>query len=131
RTAMVINATADRFRHTVVSISGDTCGAHRMHANGGASLEVMPRPKVWGGYPRLLAGTLEKLRPDLLITYGWGGVDAILAGRLCGLRRIIHAEDGFLPDEVDQQKRRRLIARQVLLRAASRVVVPSHTLVGI
>ena len=131
RTALVINATTDRFRHTILSISGDTSGGHRIYAKGSTRLEAVPKPGAWGGYPRVLARTLRGLRPDLLITYGWGGVDAILAGRLCGLRRIIHGEDGFLPDEAHGQKARRLIARQVLLRTASCVVVPSQTLVEI
>jgi len=65
------------------------------------------------------------------MTYGWGGVDAIVIGRLCGLRRIIHGEDGFLPDEAHRQKPQRLLARRLALRRASRVIVPSRTLVDI
>jgi glycosyltransferase involved in cell wall biosynthesis len=65
------------------------------------------------------------------MTYGWGGVDAIVVGRLCGLGRVIHGEDGFLPDEAQKQKPHRLIARRLALRTASRVIVPSRTLVDI
>jgi glycosyltransferase involved in cell wall biosynthesis len=131
RTALVINATADQFRHTVLSITGEVSGRHRIRANGSTRMRAVPRVQRWGGYPRVLARLLRELEPDLVLTYGWGGVDGILASRLCGLRRIIHAEDGFLPDEAHQQKWHRLVARQILLRAASRVVFPSRTLVGI
>ena len=74
---------------------------------------------------------MRELQPDLLLTYGWGGVDAIAAGRMCGLRRIVHTEDGFLPDEAQKQRFSRLTARRILLRAASWLVCPSHALAEI
>src|SRR2546426_12172265 len=86
RTAIVINETADRFRHTILSISGDISGAHRIHADGSV-LDRVPSTSGFGAYLRVLARTLRKLRPDLLMTYGWGGVDAIVVARLCGLGR--------------------------------------------
>jgi glycosyltransferase involved in cell wall biosynthesis len=131
RTALVINATADRFRHLILAINGDLSGRDRIRETAGVRLEAVPRPGGWGGYPRALMCAFRELRPDLVLTYGWGGIDAVLAGRLCGIRRVLHAEDGFLPDEAHGQKLRRLVARQVLLRAAARVVCPSQTLVGI
>jgi glycosyltransferase involved in cell wall biosynthesis len=131
RTALIVNATADRYRHTILSISGDLSGRDRVRENGDTRLGPVPRPVGWGGPARGLARAVAELRPDLLLTYGWGGVDAILAGRLCGHRRIIHTEDGFLPDEAHGQKWRRLLARQLLLRAAAKVVCPSQTLVDI
>jgi glycosyltransferase involved in cell wall biosynthesis len=130
RTAIVINATADRFRHTILSISGDISGGHRIHAKDSV-VDRVPRASGWGGYPRVLARTLRTLRPDLLMTYGWGGIDAIVVGRLCGVVRVIHGEDGFLPDEAQSQKPHRLFARQLALRTVSRVIVPSRTLVDI
>jgi len=130
RTAIIINATTDVFRHTILSISDDLSGAHRIHA-GDSVVERIPRLSGWAGSPKSLARTLRKLRPDLLMTYGWGGVDAIVIGRLCGFNRVIHGEDGFLPDEMLGQKRHRLIARQLAFRAVSRVIVPSRTLVDI
>jgi L-malate glycosyltransferase len=130
RTAIVINATADVFRHTILSISGEMSGAHRIHAHDSA-IEPVPRASGWATYAHVLARTLRTLQPDLLMTYGWGGVDAIIVGRWCGLHRVIHGEDGFLPDEARQQKLHRLMARRVAMRAASLVIVPSRTLVGI
>jgi L-malate glycosyltransferase len=130
RTAIVINATTDKFRHTILSMSGDISGSHRIHADDSVPERMSPA-SGWGGHLRALAQTLSRLRPDLLMTYGWGGVDALVVGRLCGLRRVIHGEDGFLPDEAQRQKTHRLIARGLALRAASRVIVPSRTLVDI
>lgn len=129
RTAIIINATAGLFRHTILSITGETRG--KQLVNGNAILDRVPRPDSLGGFPRAIGKALRALRPDLLLTYGWGGMDAIIAGRLCGVRRIVHVEDGFLPDETARQKPHRLLVRQVVLRAASRLVIPSQTLAGI
>jgi glycosyltransferase involved in cell wall biosynthesis len=131
RTALIVNETADRFRHTILSINGDLSGGVRILVNGDKRLAPLRPANAWGGPARALAQTFTAMRPDLVLTYGWGGIDAILAGRLCGYRRILHAEDGFLPDEAHGQKFPRLLARQLLLRAAARVVCPSRTLVGI
>jgi glycosyltransferase involved in cell wall biosynthesis len=130
RTALVVSATADQFRHTILSLSGDLSGGDRITADG-VTLAPAPSPARWGGRVRALAAAIREHRPDGLLTYGWGGVDGILAGRLCGHRRILHGEDGFLPDEAHGQKLRRLVARQLLLRAAAGVVCPSQTLVDI
>jgi glycosyltransferase involved in cell wall biosynthesis len=62
------------------------------------------------------------------LTHGWGGTDAILAGRLAGIRRILHFEDGFLDDEKYEQKTRRRLTRRYVFQAAERLVVPSRNL---
>jgi glycosyltransferase involved in cell wall biosynthesis len=71
-----------------------------------------------------LIGSLE---PDILITYNWGAIEWAMFNRLFARRKHIHLEDGFGPDEADQQKRRRVITRRLMLRRST-VVVPSRTL---
>jgi glycosyltransferase involved in cell wall biosynthesis len=128
---MLINASNGDFRHTVVSLSGHFgCGSLIRHRDAVSFVEA-PRRTGRSFYPLALARMLRGLRPDLLLTYNWGAIEGVLAARLSGVRRVIHAEDGFGPDEVDRQKRRRVLARRVLLRAAARVVCPSRTLVRI
>ena len=61
---------------------------------------------------------IPQLGPDLVLTYGWGGTDALLAALLGGLRRVVHAEDGFLPDETSQQRPHRLRRVSALLIAS-------------
>jgi len=69
---------------------------------------------------------------DLVLTYNWGAMDAVMARRLCGgmlrLPPLIHHEDGFNADELDHQKRARVLFRRFALGAAYRVVVPSARL---
>src|SRR4051794_7947610 len=121
RTATLIDATGDAFRHTVASLSGELGGRDRVGRRDGVAFVAAPRPGGRAASPWALARLLRGLRPDLVLTYGWGGTDGVLAARLCGLRRVIHAEDGFLPDEAGGQKPARLLARRVVLQAPARV----------
>jgi glycosyltransferase involved in cell wall biosynthesis len=70
---------------------------------------------------------LEKHRPDLVLTYNWGSIDAVIAALL---RRIpvIHTEDGFGNEEAVRQKRRRVWFRRAALRHVHAVIAPSLTL---
>jgi glycosyltransferase involved in cell wall biosynthesis len=130
RTTVLLNALGDEFRHTLIALNGDTSGRERLDSGVDIDFVAAPPPGR-AGHIFTLAGFLRELRPDLLLTYGWGGVDAIAAGRLAELPRIAHMEDGFLPDEAIKQKFKRLMARRILLRAANWLVCPSQTLVKI
>ena len=81
RTCTLINALGDEFRHTVVSLNGDTTGASRL-AKPDWIRQVVPDVAL--GPTTLLAfgRQLRHLSPGLLITYGWGGTDALFAALL-------------------------------------------------
>jgi glycosyltransferase involved in cell wall biosynthesis len=130
RTTVLLNALSDEFRHTILALNGDTSGGERLNASADVSFVSAPPPGR-AGHIFTLGRHLRELRPDLLLTYGWGGVDAIAAGRMAGLQRIVHMEDGFLPDEAVKQKFKRLMARRFLIRKATWLVCPSQTLVAI
>lgn len=130
RTTVLLNALSEPFRHTVVALNGDLSGRERVHDAVDIDFIAAP-PRGRTGFAFTLRPLLQELSPDLLLTYGWGGIDAIAAGRMCGIRRIVHMEDGFLPDEALKQKFKRLLARRVMLRCASWLVCPSQTLVSI
>lgn len=131
RTATLINASHGAFRQTVVSLDGGFSCQTRFLRKDAVSFVQAP-PKVRQSlYPLALARMLRALKPDLVLTYNWGAIDGVLAARLCGIRRVIHAEDGFGPDEIHRQKLRRVLARRVILKGAARVVCPSLTLVRV
>ena len=64
---------------------------------------------------------------DLILTYNWGAMDAVMTRRLfgSGLPPLIHHEDGFNADEVAKLKVKRNVFRRLALPAAHAVVVPS------
>lgn len=126
RTAVLINAMTE-FAHTIVSLNGDISGRTRLDTSDSVVFASgVFQPGI--ASLRALGRALRAQRPDLLVTYGWGGTDAILAGRLAGLPTALHVEDGFLPDEALGQKVIRLQVRRLAFRLAAALVVPSKTL---
>jgi glycosyltransferase involved in cell wall biosynthesis len=117
--------------HAILALDGDTRARELLPA--GVAVEVLPSfPKA--GTPRTawtLARLLRRLRPDLLLSYNFGALDALLAARLAPPGGRVHHEDGFLPDEVRAFKRRRVWLRRLLLPGTDALIVPSHTLEAI
>lgn len=126
RTAAIVNALGDDYRHTIVSMDGrfDCAGL----LDPAIDIDLVEQwPGSGGPGARELYRLLREEEPDLLLTYNWGSMEAVAAGRLLRLP-VIHAEDGFNPDEADGQKFRRVMARRALLRSVATVVVPSKLL---
>ncbi len=65
---------------------------------------------------------------DLVLSYNWGALDAVMARRLFGGPPLVHHEDGFNEDEADRLNPRRNLYRRIALPAAFAVVVPSERL---
>ncbi len=129
RAARLMNAWGDRAAHTVLSAT-DQFGAREAIAPGIAANFPSDAPPLAGrpGLARYRHLAAYMRRFDLVLTYNWGAMDAVMARRLCGGSPLIHHEDGFNDDEAVRQKRRRVLFRRFALPAARRLVVPSHTL---
>ncbi|HUR29487.1 MAG TPA: glycosyltransferase [Planctomycetota bacterium] len=128
RTAQLIRAFGEEFRHSILALDGRT--EARELLEGVANVRFLPAPPK-AGTPATawrLRKLLQRERPDLLLTYNFGAVDALLAARLAGGWRAVHHEDGFGPDEARAFKRRRIWMRRALFPAARKVVVISETL---
>ncbi|MFL6200488.1 MAG: glycosyltransferase [Thermoanaerobaculia bacterium] len=128
RTVELIGAFGRRFRHSIVSMDGRTSAAERLQPD--LDVRLLPEPPKAGSFAtaRRLRKLLGEERPDLVLTYGWGAFDMLLAARSLGFRRVIHHEEGFNEDEAEQLKSRRIWARRLVLPGAAAVVVPSERL---
>lgn len=127
RTVRLIEALGTEYRHSILAIDGRTDAFARFTPE--APVRRLPSPPR-AGTPttaRRLLRLMRAVRPDLVLTYNWGAFDGVLAARLARLP-VLHHEDGFTPDEVAGQKRRRVWARRAVLRGVYRVVVPSRVL---
>jgi glycosyltransferase involved in cell wall biosynthesis len=123
------------YRHLVVALDGDTSAADRLDTS--VPLEISRYPlavnKCFGISLKNLRNLRELLckeRPDLLLTYNFGALEAALANRLRPLCPHIHFEDGFGPEEANgrQLSRRVWLRRMALTGHHSLLVVPSRTL---
>jgi len=128
RTVAMIGALGGAFRHSILSLDGRIDAAGRLPA--GAPVRLLASPPRAGSLAtaRRLRRVIRGERPDLLLPYNWAAIDALLAAASLGFRPVVHHEEGFNEDEAERFKRRRVIARRLLLPRVHRLVVPSHRL---
>jgi len=131
RTVQLIAGLGAGWRHSVLAMDGRTEARELL----GDDVEV----EILDPLPRrgtirtvqALRGLLRRRRPDLLLTYNWGAIEAVMAARIAGRIPTLHHEDGFLPDELGGYKKRRVWTRRLVLPWTRGVVVPSRNLLGI
>jgi glycosyltransferase involved in cell wall biosynthesis len=133
RCVRLINAFGREIDHAIVS--GDL-------ARRGAAALLDPKVRIaWPKFPplagkpwpaRLKALAAAMAGYDLVCTYNWGAMDAVLAHTLFAdvfrLPPLVHHEDGFNEDEADGLKPRRNLYRRIALGRIAALVVPSRTL---
>lgn len=131
RTVRLIGAFGGAYRHSIVSMDGRAGAAELLPP--GVDVRLLPNPSKAGSFATAfrLRRLLRAERPDLVLTYNWGAFDMLLASRSAGFRRVVHHEEGFNEDEAAAFKRRRVLARRLVLPGAHRVVVPSLRLQAI
>ncbi len=114
----VIRHASDGFEHTVLCLlrTGDMA---RLLPDGTRVVEMNKAP---GNSPRFvwrLSRTLKQLRPDVVHTRNWGGMDGVIAARVAGLRQVVHGEHGWDMADPEGRSRKRRLARRWLSRWVS------------
>jgi glycosyltransferase involved in cell wall biosynthesis len=128
RVTRIINGMGPAVRHTILPLLGNHDAGEFI--DGGIPVEYLTPPAKTNVLAYLLAirGILRKHKPDLLLTYNWGSIDAVLSASMAGFRPIVHHECGFSSEESVKLKTRRVLARRVLLRPVFAVAVTSKAL---
>ena len=136
RAIRLMNLWGARARHSILSGVPDDLGARK-------AIDAHVPVDFPDNVPMVGPMRLSRLRAiagfmggyDLVLSYNWGAMDAVMAHRLfarsMGLPPLIHHEDGFNIDEVDRLKTRRNLYRRFGLARAYGLVVPSVVLEGI
>lgn len=136
RAVRLMNIWGDKARHSIMSADPQAMGA-RAAIDPGVAVDYPDGPSFAGkpGLARYREIRAFLKRFDLVLTYNWGAMDAVmahrLAGRGAGMPPLIHHEDGFNADETDGLKTKRNLFRRVGLQSAHALVVPSVRLEGI
>jgi glycosyltransferase involved in cell wall biosynthesis len=128
RTIHLIEAFGRSLRHSILSMDGRTSAADRLPPE--VDVRLLESPPKAGSFvtARKLRRLLAEEEPDLVLTYNWGAFDMLLAARSAGFRRVIHHEEGFNEDEAASFKRRRVLARRLVLPGVGHLIVPSELL---
>tara|TARA_R110000868_G_scaffold16872_23_gene74771 strand:+ start:183 stop:1313 length:1131 start_codon:yes stop_codon:yes gene_type:complete len=130
RAVQLMNIWGDKARHSIVSADPEAMGA-RAAIDPGIVVDFPDGPSFAGkpGLARYKVITAFLKRFDLILTYNWGSMDAVMAHRLAGasagLPPLIHHEDGFNADEAVRLKTKRNLFRRLALQRAHGMVVPS------
>ncbi|HUD31083.1 MAG TPA: glycosyltransferase [Novosphingobium sp.] len=134
RAARLMNVFGGGLEHTVVSAQPGAFGAKVAldpaldvrFPEDFPSLQGRPTPLRLLRIARAMRGF------DLVLTYNWGAMDAVLAhrlyARLLRLPPLVHHEDGFNEDEAAGLKPARNLFRRLALAGAAALVVPSRRL---
>lgn len=134
RCVRLINALGPAIEHSIVSGEPQETGAADHLDEGARAHFALDFPPLRGRpTPRRLLALARAMRGhDLVLSYNWGAIDAVMAHRLFArvlrLPPLIHHEDGFNEDERAALKTRRNLYRRLALASASALVVPSQQL---
>ncbi len=134
RAVRLMNAFGDTAQHTILSAMPGALGARAAIDPAIAVDFPADAPSLRGrpGFRRYVALADYMRGFDLVLTYNWGAMDAVMAHRLFrgtrGLPPLVHHEDGFNEDESVARNWKRNAFRRLALKTASALVVPSQTL---
>lgn len=129
RLAALIEGLGAAFRHVILALNGDLSAADRVAGEAEfVPLVTKKSPLVSPSAVAVLKDAIVRHDPDLLCTYNWGAMEAVVANAVGPRKPHIHFEDGFGPDEtLAKQNWKRVLVRRVLLRRAT-LVAPSRGL---
>ena len=116
--ATIIRESSPGFRHILVCLTESGNSARHLPQE----IDVVELHKPPGNSFRFflrLSSCLKKLQPDIVQSYNWSGMDAIIAARLAGLKNVIQSEHGWDMDDPDGLNPKRLRIRRFLSRWTS------------
>jgi len=127
RAVRLMNAFGDSAEHTILSAMPEMTAAKEAIDRRVRVAFPADAPKLTGRPGPLRLWRLARYLGgfDLVLTYNWGGFDAVMARRLFGGPPLVHHEDGFNEDEAERLNPKRNLYRRIGLKGAWRLVVPS------
>ncbi|WP_374405931.1 glycosyltransferase family 4 protein [Pelagerythrobacter sp.] len=134
RTVRLMNAFGPKVDHAIVSGQPEHMEAaqHLLRQIPVRYPKDFPPLHGWPTPARLQRLARAMQGYDLVLTYNWGAMDAVMAHTAFkdafGLPPLIHHEDGFNEDERTRLKPTRNLYRKIALGRANGLVVPSETL---
>ena len=129
RTCQIINSIGAKYRHTICSLTGNFDA--KVYLKSDIKIDfIHPEFVNFNIFFKILhiRAYLNKVKPDLLITYAWGAVEWAIANSFLKICPDIRAIEGFSDDEIYKEKKHRLIIRKLFYPRCSKLVTCSDNL---
>jgi glycosyltransferase involved in cell wall biosynthesis len=136
RLVRLMNHWGERMTHDILVAEPDVTGAQALFSPE-LKVRFLDEPTLAGqtSLAKLIALARLMRGYDLVLSFNWGAIDGVMAHRLFRrLKRLpplVHHEDGFDADEADARLAARNRYRQIALKGAYALVVPSTQLAHI
>lgn len=127
RVATIVNALDSTIDHEFLAMDGNYQAASHLRQN---RVELL-KPFALGGTAqrvRAFGRLLAQRRPDLLLTYNWGAMDAVVAAKIGRYAPVVHNECGLDIDEESRLLARRVWLRRMVLPEVECVIATSHSM---
>ncbi len=111
--ATLISNTMDSYAHTIVCLTR----SGRFESLLPKGIKVISMGKPPGNSPLFffrLARLLKNLKPDIVHTLNWAGMDGVIAARLAGIKNIVQGEHGWGMDDPYGQNVKRIWIRRMI-----------------
>src|SRR6266850_6096444 len=92
--------------HTIIAMDARFSAAERLNNDVEYRCVLPPPRRRLGFYPLQLRKLIMAAKPDLVVTYNWGAIEAALGCVLGQGCPVVHLEHGFASDEAQELKRR-------------------------
>ena len=113
--ATLVRNSSPLFKHVIICLSGAGDSVQLLPEN----TRVISLGKKKGNsflFILKLAGLLRKLKPDLIHTRNWSGMDGILAARFANIKTLIHGEHGWDMEDPYGTNPKRVFIRKLFSR---------------
>lgn len=124
RMASILNALGEEFQHRIVAVNGNVQAAGVLDPALAVGFDPPPGRRGLLGAVDGFRRIVRRVAPDVVVTYNWGTIEAVIGARLARAT-VIHNECGFGADEAIALKRRRVWTRKMVLHTVYRTVVTS------
>jgi glycosyltransferase involved in cell wall biosynthesis len=130
KASLVINGSADRYRHVVAVLGGGMLAKSLFIKSDNVVFEDLREKTPSTAIAKILFARklIRDHAPDLTVSYGWGASDAVLGNMLLPGTPHIHTEEGFFDEMPDHQKWIRRMIRIVSFGRVTFLCVPSESL---
>lgn len=116
--ATVVNNASPLFEHVILCLTTSGESERLLPPN----TQVVELHKPQGNSPLSLlklSRVLKSLRPDIVHTRNWSGMDGIIAARMAGIRAVLHGEHGWGMEDPQGLHTKRVLIRRFLSRWVS------------